>query len=128
MRHHPPFPFAIWRFTTEDVELGGVTIPKDATVLLSLAAANRDPRVFADADAVCPHRQNEPTHLAFGSGVHRCVGAWLARLELSVALPALFRRFPRLSLATPADELVWTSMVFDRRLESLPVWLDGRPR
>jgi cytochrome P450 len=128
LRHHPPFPFATWRFTTEDVELGGVTIPKDATVLLSLAAANRDPRAYADADAVCPHRENEPTHLAFGSGVHRCVGAWLARLELTVTLPALFRRFPRLSLAVPADELVWTRVVFDRRLESLPVWLHGRPR
>ncbi|MCG8920682.1 cytochrome P450 [Actinokineospora sp. PR83] len=128
LRHHPPFPFANWRFATEDVELGGVTIPKDATVLLALAAANRDPRAYADPDAVCPHREHEPTHLAFGSGTHRCIGAWLARMELAVALPALFRRFPRLSLATPADELVWTAAVFDRRLESLPVWLHGSPR
>lgn len=128
LRHHPPFPFAIWRFATEDVELGGTVIPKDATVLLSLAAANRDPRAFADADEIRPHRAGEPTHLSFGSGAHRCLGAPLTLLELELALPALFRRFPRLALAVPADEIAWSTTLFDRRMESLPGWPHGRPR
>ncbi|MEU3764958.1 cytochrome P450 [Amycolatopsis keratiniphila] len=126
LRHHAPFPFASWRFATEDLELGGIRVPKDATVLLSLTTANRDPRKYANADKLCPGRTDKPTHLSFGNGAHRCVGASLARLELGIALPALFRRFPDLELAVAPDELVWTTFLFDRRLESLPVWPRGR--
>ncbi|MEU7475003.1 cytochrome P450 [Lentzea sp. NPDC042327] len=125
LRHHPPFQFAIWRFATADVRVGDVVIPKDATVLLSLAAANRDPRVYDDPDVVRSHRDGEPSHLSFGSGVHRCIGAPLARMEITVAVRSLFLRFPRLRLAVDPHELCWSDMVFDRRLESMPVDLGG---
>ena len=110
----PPFPFALWRFASTDVELAGVVIPRDATVLLSLAAANRDPRAFDPPGA---------PDLTFGLGRHRCIGEHLARLEIGIALTALLRRFPRLTLDAPPGDVAWSTMLFDRRLDSLPVRL-----
>ena len=79
----------LWRVTTCDAELGGVVIPKGSTLFLAYSSANRDESVFADADAFDPLRQNVRDHLAFGHGIHVCVGAPLARLEASSALRAL---------------------------------------
>jgi cytochrome P450 len=79
----------LWRVTTCDAELGGVTIPQGSTVFLAYSSANRDTSVFADADAFDPLRENVKEHLAFGHGIHVCVGAPLARLEASSALRAL---------------------------------------
>lgn len=79
----------LWRVTTCDAELGGVTIPKGSTVFLAYSSANRDTSVFADADEFDPLRENVKEHLAFGHGIHVCVGAPLARLEASSALRAL---------------------------------------
>lgn len=107
------------RVATEDVELGGVLIRAGEAVLPSTVAANRDPEVFAEAETFEPGRTNNP-HIAFGAGPHYCLGARLARMELTVALGALFERFPGLRPAVPEDELRPTGTVI-RGLECLPV-------
>lgn len=79
----------LWRVTTCDVELGGVQIPKGASVFLAYASANRDDAVFEDPDAYDPLRDNVREHLAFGHGIHVCIGAGLARMESVAALHEL---------------------------------------
>ena len=92
------------RYAHEDVEVEGVTIRRGDCVLLSSAAANRDPSVFTDPDEFDPTRSPN-IHLAFGHGVHFCVGASLARTELRIALSTLFRRIPTLRLAVAPEAL-----------------------
>jgi cytochrome P450 len=82
------------RFTTEDVKLHGVTIPADSRVMLATAAALRDPRAYPDPDRFDITRPAEPSTIYFGFGIHRCIGAHLARLELRVAIEELLTRFP----------------------------------
>ncbi|MEV0819777.1 cytochrome P450 [Nonomuraea rubra] len=94
LRLFTPFS-ALGRATTQEVELGGVTIPADQMVMCWLGAANRDPRQFPDPDVFDPHRDPSP-HLAFGRGIHFCLGAPLARLEGRIALNILLDRFDRL--------------------------------
>ena len=89
------------RKAREDVELDGVTIPAGATVWLVILAADRDPAVFRDPDTVDVARDPNP-HLAFGWGIHHCLGAPLARLEARIALRGLFDRFPDLAATGPA--------------------------
>jgi cytochrome P450 len=111
---------AIWRTVGEDTELGGVALPAGARVLLVLASANRDEQVYSDADSLTPSRELESPHLAFGRGVHACVGAGLARLEGKVALTELTRRLPDLRLAdgfTPS----FAPNAVQRFLDTLPV-------
>ncbi|MFF8370301.1 cytochrome P450 [Streptomyces lydicus] len=92
--------FGLVRVAKEDVEIGGRRIRAGETVVASLAAANRDPGQFDRPDALDLTR--EPSqHVAFGHGVHQCLGQQLARVEMEVAFPALFRRFPALRLAVP---------------------------
>ena len=88
------------RYALEDVEFGGVNLKRGEKIGLLLGAANRDPERFSDPDAFNPGRDPNP-HVAFGAGIHFCVGAPLARLELATALPILFARLPRLRLAEP---------------------------
>ena len=90
--------------------------------MVHLPAADRDPRVYTDAGLLEPARASA-SHLAFGYGFHRCVGAELARLELRAAYPALARRFPDLSLAVPADELPYHAKSIVYGVESVPVRL-----
>jgi cytochrome P450 len=106
LRYDAPVPHATFRYAREAVDLGGVTIPAGAQVLVSLAAANRDPARFADAD-VLDLRRADTRHLAFGHGIHFCLGAPLARMEAHLALASLLRRFPDLRLAAPVDQLHW---------------------
>ncbi len=129
MRRYPPTPCATWRFATEDVEVGGVTIPRDATVLVVVAAANRDPEAYPDADRLVVPRPGNTGHIGFGHGPHFCAGAPLALTTATTALPALFARFPQLSLAVPLEKLRWTTNLGDRSLFSVPVRLrpDERP-
>ena len=108
------------RVTTQDVELGGVTIPADSLVLLALAAANRDPRFLADGERLDVTR-DAAGHVAFGHGVHHCLGAPLARMEMRIAFPALLRRFPGLALAVPFDDVGFRAFHFIYGLQSLPV-------
>jgi len=108
------------RTTTRDVEVGGVAIPADSLVILALASANRDPRFLADGDRLDVTR-DAAGHVAFGHGVHHCLGAPLARMEMRIAFPALLRRFPRLALAVPFDEVEFRAFHFIYGLRSLPV-------
>jgi len=106
------------RLVVEDVEMGGKRIPKGATVLLMLGAANRDSAEFPSPDQfdICrsPNR-----HVGFSSGIHFCVGAPLARLEGAMAINTLLRRLPNLRLA--AEDFEWRENMSLRGLKSLPV-------
>ncbi|MDH6136733.1 cytochrome P450 [Kitasatospora sp. MAA4] len=119
-RYDGPAPLAIRRFPLEDLVIGGVTVPAGETVLLSLAAANRDPGHFADPDRLDLARR-ENGHLALGLGIHYCLGAPLARLETEIALATLLRRFPTLTLDTPPDTLHHRPSLRARGLLALPV-------
>ncbi|MGW0652737.1 cytochrome P450 [Streptomyces umbrinus] len=94
------------RYSLEDIRLGGTTIRAGEPVLPALAAANRDPEVFADPERIDLTRTVNP-HLAFGQGPHHCIGAQLARLELQVALNTLLTRFPGLRLADGESGVEW---------------------
>ena len=88
------------RYALEDLEWNGLTLRKGEVVGLLLGAANRDPERFPEPDRFIASRENASTNVSFGAGIHFCIGAPLARLEMEVALPILFRRFPNLRLAT----------------------------
>lgn len=111
---------AIPRFTTTDVEVAGVRISAGELVFASLPAGNRDPE-FIDSPDVLDIRRGAPGHLAFGHGVHHCLGAPLARMEMRIAIPALLRRFPTLALAEPFDAVQYRSFHFIYGLKSLAV-------
>lgn len=93
-----------YRYATEDLELGGETIPAGSTVVVSLLAANRDPRRFDDPDTLDVHRKARGL-VSFGHGVHQCLGQQLARVEMRAGFAALIRRLPTLALAVPAEEV-----------------------
>jgi cytochrome P450 len=111
------------RFAKQDLQLAGCPIRQGDVVAASLSGANRDPAwAGRDPDRFDPTRA--PTgggHLAFGHGMHRCVGAELARMELRIVFPALFGRFPDLALAVPEDQLAWRRLSFVYGVEELPV-------
>jgi cytochrome P450 len=88
------------RYAYEDIEIMEHIIPKDGQIALLLGAANRDPQAFNDAQSFCPTRTPKG-HMSFGAGIHFCLGAPLARLELQIALPILFELHPTLTLAEP---------------------------
>ncbi len=119
-RYDGPVALAIRRFPVEDVEIGGVRVPRGETVLLSLASANRDPHRFPDAGTLDPDR-DAAGHLMFGHGIHYCLGAALARMETETALAALISRFPGLRLDVPRDGLRFRRTLRARGLISLPV-------
>ncbi|TVL89364.1 cytochrome P450 [Streptomyces sp. SAJ15] len=106
LRYDGPISPGIARFAREDVEIAGVTIPRGATVLVASAIADRDPDRFSDPEHLDVTRQDYG-HLAFGHGVHYCLGAPLARLEGQIAIGTALRRLPGLALAVPPSELRW---------------------
>ncbi|MFJ9694844.1 cytochrome P450 [Kitasatospora sp. NPDC101183] len=108
------------RIATEDVTVGGVTIPAGDAVFLAFASANRDEAAFAEPGRRDFARADNP-HMAFGYGIHHCLGAPLARLELAVALEELTRRFPEARLAVPESELHWRIGDVNHHLLALPV-------
>jgi cytochrome P450 len=101
------------RVATEDVLLSGGLVRAGEAVLPAMMSANRDEAVFTDPDELDFHREQNP-HLGFGHGVHRCLGAQLAKMELQIALGALLRRFPQLRLAVPAEEVPWRVVTLQR--------------
>ncbi len=119
LRYDGPVNPGIVRFPTEDVEIGGVTIPRGATVLIATAIADRDPSRFPDPDQLDVARAENP-HLAFGHGVHYCLGAPLARLEGEIAIGTVLRRLPSLALAVPYEDLRWQAASL-RGPKTLPV-------
>jgi cytochrome P450 len=108
------------RFAREDIEIAGVTIPKGQMVLVSLSAANRDPR-WGDGLQYFDPTRPVTSHFAFGYGIHRCVGAELARIELRIAYPALMKRFPGLRLDLPMDEIAFREYSVVYGVDRLPV-------
>jgi cytochrome P450 len=120
LRHLAVVQVAFPRFARHDLNLAGISIRKGDVVVVSLSAANRDPSLGPQLETVVPDRQPVP-HLAFGHGLHRCIGAELARMELRAAYPALTRRFPHLRLAVPAHQLTFRKASIVYGLESLPV-------
>ncbi|HJP77940.1 MAG TPA: cytochrome P450 [Pseudonocardiaceae bacterium] len=109
-----------YRYASEDIELGGETIPKGSTVVVSLLAANRDPKRFHYPDALDIHR-NARGQLAFGHGIHQCLGQQLARIEMRAGFEGLLRRFPTLRLAIPAGEVKLRTDLNIYGVHALPV-------
>lgn len=121
LRWDTPGPFSTKRVALRDIRFGDTVIPAGSGVLLSVAAANHDPRCHADPGTLDPARSTASRHLTFGLGPHYCPGSALARLELTVALTALLGRWDRLAPAVPLDELTWGGGYLHRRLAALPV-------
>ncbi|MBV9796397.1 MAG: cytochrome P450 [Actinobacteria bacterium] len=122
LRYQGSIHIATVRFTTEPVAAGGVIIPADELVLISLLAANRDRDRYTDPDVLDLSRP-PGAHLAFGHGPHYCVGAPLARLQGQIAIGELISRFPRLALAGEPGDLHWRGSLLVRSLSALPVTL-----
>jgi cytochrome P450 len=120
LRYDGPIDHSTARYAAEDVEIGGQCIHRGEQVVISRTAINRDPAQFAEPETLDFHRP-ENRHLSFGLGVHYCLGAALARLEMEVALHTLLRRMPNLRLTVPVATLTWRQVALLRGLERLPV-------
>ncbi|GLW11446.1 cytochrome P450 [Microtetraspora sp. NBRC 13810] len=112
------------RVTTEPVTLGGVGIPAGATVVIATPEANRDPQHWPHPDRLDVHRPRAP-HLAFGHGVHQCLGQQLARVEMQVGLRELITRLPDLRLTVPAEQVPLRDEMLIFGVHSLPVTWSG---
>ncbi|WLW57291.1 cytochrome P450 family protein [Streptomyces sp. YU58] len=122
LRHDPSVERSTSRYAAEDIELGGVTVPRGGMVVVALGAAGHDaPQADDDDPAVLDVTRPAARHLAFGHGIHYCLGAPLARLEATIALRVLLARVPHLELAVPAEELRWIGSGIIRGVLSLPV-------
>jgi cytochrome P450 PksS len=120
LRYYSPVETATERYAREDLTVGGATIPQGALVFAVLASANWDDRQFADPDRLDLAR--EPIrYLAFGQGIHFCMGAPLARPEGQIAIGTLLRRLPELRLAVPPSALRWRGGLVLRGLQKPPV-------
>jgi cytochrome P450 len=122
LRYTSPVNLATLRFAAEPVRIGDTEIPARAVVLLALSAANRDESRFSVPDGLDLGR-DAGGHVAFGHGIHYCLGAQLARVEAEIALGALLDRYPGMTLAVPATELRWRPSTLIRGLETLRVRL-----
>lgn len=120
LRYDSPVQASAYRYASQDLEIGGVKIAKGDSVLISLAAANRDPERFEEPDRFRADRDARG-NVAFGHGTHLCLGAQLARLEGEIALETLFRRLPDLSLDVRTDDVVWAYGPMLRGPRRLPV-------
>lgn len=116
----------MWRVVKQDTELGGVAIKAGAMVHLRYAAANRDPDQYEDPDAFDPARKNAKSHLAFGRGIHICIGAMLARKEMQVAFGRLFARLDNFRLQEGKNDLTHFTNVMLRGLKVLYVEFDRK--
>ncbi|MFE2442649.1 cytochrome P450 [Streptomyces sp. NPDC021218] len=122
LRYAHPNQMAIRRFPTEPIEIGGTQIPAGDTVMLCLASAHRDPERYPSPDEFDIHREDK-AHLALGQGMHYCLGAPLARMEIQIALHTLLHRFPQLDLVVPAQHLRWRASFRSRALKAVPITL-----
>jgi cytochrome P450 len=124
LRFDGPLNLATFRFASEPIELGGVLIPKDEFVMISLLAANRDPEQYEQPDRLDLSRN--PSHVAFGHGIHFCLGAPLARMEAAIAFSGLLDHFDDMELAVSDQDLSYRPSSLIHGLTRLPVLL--RPR
>jgi cytochrome P450 len=120
LRFHSPVAVGTSRWAGENLEFGGKQMRRGDVVLVGLAAANHDPQEFAQPDQLDITRK-ENRHLAFGMGIHYCLGAPLARMEGQIAINTLLQRLPNLRLAVPAEELVWRPSMLLLGVSKLPV-------
>ncbi|HVN27968.1 MAG TPA: cytochrome P450 [Candidatus Binataceae bacterium] len=111
------------RFTKSDIEFDGTFLPANFPIFVILAAANRDPAQFRDPDKFDITRDPND-HLAFGEGIHFCIGSPLARLEARIAFDAMLERFPKLRLRDPGTKLQYKGSYFLRGLAALPMAID----
>ncbi|MEV6113756.1 cytochrome P450 [Streptomyces sp. NPDC052109] len=125
LRYDSAFELTTWRFFGKDSDLYGARVPGGDSVIVSLCAANRDPRRFPAPDTLDLDRSPNP-HLAFGHGIHFCPGAALARAELGIALGTLLARLPGLHLAIRDEDIEWIPAVLGRGTNHLPVDYDRR--
>ena len=123
LRSRAPVPNLPLRFAVEDIEIGGVTLRAGEAILACYGAAGRDPLVHGPDAGQFDVSRAAMDHLAFGYGVHHCLGAPLARLEAAIALPALFERYPDLTLAAAPDELMPLESFVSNGYRALPAWL-----
>jgi cytochrome P450 len=120
LRYDSPVIMATERYAKEEFTISGVTIQQGDLVIVGLGAANRDPEQFANPDTLDIYR--EPNrHLAFGQGIHYCLGAPLARMEAHYAFNALLERLPNIQLAVPVDKLQWVQSMFIHGIKQMPV-------
>ncbi len=119
LRYDSPAQSAV-RFTSAQAEIAGVTVPAGAMAFVVLAAANRDAAQFREPDRF-DIRRTPNEHLAFGAGIHFCIGAALARLEASIAIGAALARFARLGFAAPGAPFIYKGSYFLRGLAELPL-------
>jgi cytochrome P450 len=120
LRYLTIIPFSTRRAALDDIDVGGITIKAGEGVFLLTSSANRDTAVFPGGDQVNVQRDAR-RHLAFGYGVHQCLGQNLARLELQIALSTLLRRLPSLRLDIPFDELRFTDESVSYGVRRLPL-------
>jgi cytochrome P450 len=120
LRHYSPVHATAFRFAAESLDLAGTHIPAGDAVQISLAAASRDPLHFPDPDRFDLRRRG-PGHLAFGHGLHHCLGAPLARTEAAIAVRLLLHHCPDLALAADPATLTWRTSTLLRGLSELPV-------
>ncbi|MEU9349301.1 cytochrome P450 [Streptomyces sp. NPDC048278] len=125
LRVHPSIASLPLRFAVSDLKVGDVTIPAGDAIITTYAAAGVDPAHYGPDAAVFDAARGSDDHLAFGIGVHRCIGAPLARAEALAALPALFERFPGLRLAVGAEELRQVPSFIAFGWQEIPVRLEA---
>ncbi|MFC9709503.1 cytochrome P450 [Paenibacillus sp. NPDC056933] len=122
LRFNGPVEFSTSRWASEDIEFHGHHIAEGELVIVALDSANRDEEKFKDADVFDITREKS-SHLAFGKGIHLCLGAPLARLEGEIAINTLLRRFPNLQLQADVNELEWRPGVNIRGVKEIPIQL-----
>ncbi|GLF98769.1 cytochrome P450 family protein [Streptomyces yaizuensis] len=127
LRVESPVAHLPFRFATEDVEIGGVRMSRGDVVLVDFAGVGRDPAIHGETAGEFDALRADKTHLSFGFGVHYCLGARLAKSAWMSGIPALFERFPDLTLAVERDRLVGQGSFVVNGHESLPVHLYGKP-
>lgn len=122
LRYNGPVEFSTSRWVREDLEFKGVSMSRGDLVIVSLTSANRDPEQFNDPDLFDITREKSP-HLAFGKGIHLCLGAPLARLEVEIAINTLLKRYPDIRLKGDASELEWRQGMIVRGVKEIPLYL-----
>jgi len=125
LRLEPPS-HGLFRTAMNEVEIGGTVLPKYAQVCILFASANDDESQFACPRTLDVNRANMGTHLTFGAGIHRCIGASLARMEIKVAAQEIIRRLGDITLAIPVDEITYLPTLATHTIERLPLTFSRR--